>query len=167
MVLPTAVDLDKNMNNEIGTDVEVSEDLLNHTSLEYATNAAISAISSVADKNKSWTQSDSLCSKSISGSSLDGILPVLDVTSSTEAGTDISESTVSEEGDASSKLDTSDLIRFKHEPSTSSDKNGCPSNMVLACTGNSSEENCFERYTIFRFFCVVELQMLLQFYSRG
>jgi hypothetical protein len=156
MVLPTTADLlDTNINNELATDVEVSEDLLNPDSLEYATNAAISAISSVASKNKSLKPSDSLGTRSISKSSLDGILPPSDFTSNTQTDTDLSESAMSD-GDAHSKLDTSDLIRFKHAPSTSSDKNGYPSNMILACTGNNSEEKCFNRYTILQinfFFC--------------
>lgn len=145
MVLPTTADLlDTNINNELATDVEVSEDLLNPDSLEYATNAAISAISSVASKNKSLKPSHSLGSRSISKSSLDGILPASNVTSNTQTGTDLSENAMSD-GDASSKLDTSDLIRFKPAPSTSSDKNGSPSNMILACTGNNYEEKCFHR----------------------
>jgi hypothetical protein len=141
MVLPTTVDLlDTNINNEVATDVEVSKDLLNPDPLEYATNAAISAI-------KSLKPSESLGSRSISRSSLDGILSVSGVTSNTHAGTDLAESAMSDD-DASSKFDTSDVIRFNQEPSTSSDRNVSPSNMILACTGNNSEEKCFDRYTI-------------------
>jgi hypothetical protein len=152
MVLPQTVDLlDTNINKELTTDVEDNEDLLNPDSLEYATNAAISAISSVAEKNKSLKSSESLSSRSISRSSVDGIVPVLDVTSNTESGTDHPESAMSD-GDAHSKLDTSDLTRLKQEPSTSSDKNVSPSNMILACTGNNSEEKCFDRYTILQNF---------------
>jgi hypothetical protein len=152
MVLPTTVDLlDTNINNELATDVEVSEDLLNPDSLECATNAAISAISSVASKNNVLKPSDSLGSTSIPNSSLDGILPAADVTSNTQTGTNLSESAVSD-GDASSKLDTSDLIRFKHAPSTSSDKNRSPSNMILACTGSNFEDKCFDRYAILQVF---------------
>lgn len=153
LVLPTTVDLlDTNMNNELATDVEVSEDLMNPDSLECATNAAVSAISSVASKNKALKASDSLGSRSISKSSLDGILSASDITSNTQTGTDLSGSAMSD-GDASSKLvDTSDLIRFKQAPSTSGDKNGSPSNMILACTGNNSEENRFDRYAILQVF---------------
>lgn len=172
MVLPTTVDLGTNINNELVTDVEVSEDLLNPDSLECATNAAISAINKMASKNKALKPSDSLGSRSISKSSLEGILPASDVTSKKHTGTDISESAMSD-GDASNILDTSDLIRFKQAPSTSSDKIGSPCNMILACTGNNSEEKRFDRYVILQFFvikfldCFLQLQMLLQLYSRG
>jgi hypothetical protein len=151
MVLPKTVDLDTNINKELATDVEDNEDLLNPSSLEYATNAAISAISSVAEKNKTLKSSDSLSNRSISISSADGILPVLGVTSNTESGTDHPESAMSD-GDACSKLDTSEFTRLKQEPSTSSDKNVSPSNMILACTGNNSEEKYFDRYTILQIF---------------
>ncbi|PNF19511.1 hypothetical protein B7P43_G02332 [Cryptotermes secundus] len=144
MVLPTTVDLDTNINNELVTDVEVSEALLNPDSLECATNAAISAISKMASKNKALKPSESLGSRSISKSSLDGILPASDVTSKKHTSTDLSESAMSD-GDASNILDTSDLIRFKQAPSTSSDKIGSPCNMILACTGNNSEEKRFDR----------------------
>jgi hypothetical protein len=152
MVLPTTVNLlDTNINKELATDVEVNEDLLNPNSLEYATNVAISAISNVAKRNETFKPSDSLGNRSISRSSVDGILPVLGVTSNTESGTDNPESAMSD-GDAHSKLATSDLMRLKQKPSTSSDNNISPSNMILACTGNNSEENCFDRYTILQVF---------------
>jgi hypothetical protein len=161
VVLPTLVNgktvelLETNSNNEAATDVEVNEDLLNSDSLEAATDAAISAISSVAaSKNKSFKSADSSGSRSISKSSLNGILPVSSLAGSKYASTNLADS------DASSNinLNTDDLMSFKQEPSTSSDKSGSPSNMILACTGNSSEDNCIDRcaflHTKTSFICI-------------
>jgi hypothetical protein len=151
VVLPTTVDLETNTNNEAAVDVEVGEDLLNPDPLAAATDAAISGISSVAaaSKNKSFTSVDSLGSI-ISRSSFDEILPVSSVTNSKSASTYLVDSAVSDNATSSAKLSTNDLMVFKQEASTSSDKNGSPSNMVLACTGNNSEENCFDRCAILR-----------------
>jgi hypothetical protein len=151
VVLPATVDLlETNTNSEEATGVEVGEDLLIPDPLVAATDAAVSSISNVAaaSKNKSFMPGDSLGSI-ISRTSFDETSPTSSVTNDKYASTYLVDSAVSD-NDASSntKLNTNDLMIFKQDPSTSGDKNRSPSNMILACTGNNSEENYFERYAI-------------------
>jgi hypothetical protein len=154
MVLPTIGDLKTDTSNEAANLVEVNEDLLTPDSVAAATDAAISGISmTAASKNKSFKRTDSVGSKHIARSLLDGILPVSSVTSNKCASANLAASAVSE-NDASSnaKHKTSDLMIFKQEPSTSNDESGSSSNMILARTGINSEENSFERCAIFHIY---------------
>jgi hypothetical protein len=146
MVLPTTDDLKKYTNSEATTHVEVNEDLLTPESMAAATDAAIYGISmTAASKSKSFKLADSVGSKHISRSPLD----VSSVARNKCTSENLADCAVSD-SDASSnaKLKTSDLMILKQEPSTSSDQSGSSSNMILACTGNNSEENCFDRCAI-------------------
>ncbi|XP_021937953.1 heat shock factor protein isoform X2 [Zootermopsis nevadensis] len=147
VVMPTTVEiLEKDTNNEAEIDVEVGEDLLNPDRLAAATDVAISGITSVAaaGEDKSYTPVDSLVS-AVSRSSFDEVLPVSDVTNSKCASTYLVDSAVlGNDASSSAKLNTSDLMGFKQKASTSHDEDGSPSNMVLACTGVNSEENCMD-----------------------
>lgn len=153
VVLPATVDLlESNRNNEVAIDVEVGEeDLMNTDPLAAAADAAICNISGVAtaSKDRSFTPANSLGS-TVSKSSLDEILLVSSVADSKCASTYPVDSAVSDsDANSSAKLSTDDLTIFKQGASTSSDKNGSPSNMVLACTGSNSEDSCLDRFAIF------------------
>lgn len=154
--MPTTVEiLEKDTNNEAEIDVEVGEDLLNPDRLAAATDVAISGITSVAaaGEDKSYTPVDSLVS-AVSRSSFDEVLPVSDVTNSKCASTYLVDSAVlGNDASSSAKLNTSDLMGFKQKASTSHDEDGSPSNMVLACTGVNSEENCMDGYA----FCILKV----------
>ena len=97
--------------------------------LTAATSAAISAINSVAaaSRNKSLKSTPLLNGKSASKTGMNGVLPVMNdsrETSVTGNKTDAAKTV---------KLTPSDIMVFKQEPSTSSDKD----NMVLACSGDA------------------------------
>ncbi|KAJ9584087.1 hypothetical protein L9F63_021559, partial [Diploptera punctata] len=107
-------------------------------SIADATNEAISAINDVAAAHRNTNKSSRFVSllngKSVSKPIVNGTLPVTN---------DFRETSVigSKTDKKNKKVDPSDVMVFKQEPSTSSNNDTHSSNMVLACTGNSSGEN--------------------------
>ena len=135
VVLPTLVtDTAADVNDNETTEVQ-SNDELTSDPLAAATDAAISAITSVAAARRNKTSKLTSLSngKSVSKTGLNVVLPVINDAKGN--------SVLSSKGNANRKKQSnpSEIMVFKEEPSTS-DKQTSPSNMILALTGNNSDE---------------------------
>ncbi|XP_069681887.1 heat shock factor protein isoform X2 [Periplaneta americana] len=149
-VLPTLVN-DKNVSllekNTEDIEADAQNVLLTPDPLAVATNEAISAISSVAaaskkELSKSATSQDS---RNISLPTMNDILSLSPDPKGRFGSPVLIDSNLADSDANSNKsLSTNDLLVFKQEPSTSNDKRTSPSNMVLACTGNS-DDSIFKR----------------------